>query len=96
MAVLSLSGTLEAQMKLMLTNKRGQFASLTASLEALNPMSVISRGYSAVFTDDGGLIKSVKQIKEGDRFTFRTTDGTVSGRAEEIVPMERGENNGAE
>jgi len=84
MAVLSLSGMLEQEMKLSLTNKRGQFTSLTASLEALNPMSVISRGYSAVFDEGGKVVKSVKQIKKGDLFTFRTTDGTVKGRAEEI------------
>ena len=85
MLLLSLSGRLEQEMKLSLTDKRGRFASLTASLEALNPMSVISRGYSAVFGDDGKLIKSVKQIEKGDRFTFRTTDGSVVGEAVEII-----------
>ena len=86
MAVLSLSNSLEGEMKISLTAKRGIFASLTASLEALNPMSVISRGYSAVFDGSGKLIKSVKQIEKGQRFTFRTTDGSVVGEAVEIVP----------
>lgn len=86
MAVLSLDSRLTSGMKLAITEKRAAFAGLTASLEALNPMSVISRGYSAVFGDDGKLIKSVKQINSGDSFTFRTTDGTVKGRAEEITP----------
>ncbi len=85
MALLSLSTSLEAQMKLSLTNKRAQFASLTASLEALNPMSVISRGYSAVFDGEGKLIKSTAQIKCGDRFTFRTTDGSVVGEAIDVI-----------
>ena len=88
MALLSLSGRLEQEMKLSLTNKRGQFASLTASLEALNPMSVISRGYSAVFDESGKLIKSVKQLDKGDRFTFRTVDGSVVGEAVDIVALE--------
>ncbi len=85
MALLSLSGALEAQMKLSVTNKRTQFAALTASLEALNPMSVISRGYSAVFDGEGKLIKSTAQIKSGDRFTFRTTDGRVVGEAIDVI-----------
>ena len=85
MLLVSLSGRLEQEMKLSLTGKRARFASLTASLEALNPMSVISRGYSAVFGGDGKLIRSVGQIKEGDRFTFRTTDGSVVGEAVEII-----------
>ncbi len=85
MALFSLASRLEQEMKLGLTDKRGKFASLTASLEALNPMSVISRGYSAVFDDSGKLIKSVKQLDRGDRFTFRTVDGSVIGEAVEIV-----------
>ncbi len=85
MAVLSLAGRMEQGIKLSLTNKRGRFASLTASLEALNPMSVISRGYSAVFDDSGKLVKSTKQIKKGDRFKFRTTDGSVIGEAVEVI-----------
>ena len=84
MALLSLSGELENVMKLELTSRRAKFASLTASLEALNPMSVISRGYSAVFDNTGRLVKSVRQLNRGDRFTFRTVDGSVVGEAVEI------------
>jgi len=90
MAVLSLAGRMEQGIKLSLTNKRGRFASLTASLEALNPMSVISRGYSAVFDDSGRLVKSTKQIKKGDRFKFRTTDGSVLGEAVEVITDKNG------
>ena len=85
MVLLSTSTRLEQNMKLALTEKRGKFASLTASLEALNPMSVIARGYSAVYDESGKLIKSVSQIEKGDRFTFRTTDGSVVGDVVEIV-----------
>ncbi len=85
MALFSLSTRLEQDIKLTLTDKRGKFASLTASLEALNPMSVISRGYSAVYDNSGKLIKSVRQIEKGDRFTFRTTDGNVVGDVVEII-----------
>lgn len=85
MLLLSLTSRLESDMKLSITESRSRFASLTASLEALNPMSVISRGYSAVFAPDGKLIKSTKQINTGDRFTFRTTDGSVVGQALEVL-----------
>ncbi len=85
MTLFSLSTRLEQDIKLALTDKRSRFASLTASLEALNPMSVISRGYSAVYDNSGKLIKSVSQIEKGDRFTFRTTDGSVVGDVVEIM-----------
>lgn len=86
MMLISLSGRMEQEMRLMLSEKRSAFASLTASLEALNPMSVIARGYSAVFDDSGRLIKSTNQIKKGDRFRFRTTDGDVLGEAVDVIP----------
>ena len=89
MTLLTLTKSMEQEMKLSLTAKRGKFASVTAALEALNPMSVISRGYSAVFDDSGKLIKSVKNVAKGDRFTFRTTDGSVVGEAVDIVPEEK-------
>lgn len=57
--------------------KKQQFALGTAKLEALNPMSVISRGYSAVFLGDGTLVKSVNQVSLGEEFSFKTGDGEV-------------------
>lgn len=94
MVLLSMSTRLEQDMKLALTEKRGKFASLTASLEALNPMSVIARGYSAVYDESGKLIKSVSQIEKGDRFTFRTTDGSVVGDVVDIVRDTEDKNDG--
>lgn len=90
MAIVGISSELESLIRLELTEKRAGFASLTASLEALNPMSVISRGYSAVFGESGELIKSVKQIKIGDKFSFRTVDGNVVGKACEISENKNG------
>ena len=85
MTLLSLAGRMEQEMKLTLTDKRGKFASLAASLEALSPLSVIARGYSAVFDDAGNVVKSVEQLSPGDRFTFRTVDGSVVGETVEII-----------
>ncbi len=85
MAVLSLGNQLEQNMKISLTAKRGRFASLVASLEALNPMSVISRGYCAVFDGEKGLVRSIKQIKPGDEFTVKTSDGSIIGKTIEVI-----------
>ena len=65
-------------MKYVLSTKKEAFARHTSKLEALNPMSVISRGYSAVFANDGKLIKSVDQIEIGDSVNFKTVDGSVN------------------
>ena len=76
----NVSSKLDYSLNLALNARSQRFARVTAKLEALNPMSVISRGYSAVFTDKGKLVKSVDEINVGDSFTFRTLDGTVDGR----------------
>lgn len=76
----NLSRRLEFAASSLLKRKEQQFGQATAKLEALNPMSVISRGYSAVFDTNGTLVKSVEQIEVGDMFSFRTTDGSVDGR----------------
>ncbi len=78
--ILSISERMENSVARLIDRKRQEFIKNTAKLEALNPMSVISRGYSAVFTGDGELVKSVKQVKVGDEFSFKVTDGTVTGK----------------
>ena len=83
MALDSLSKELESSLKLGIAAKRSDFAALTASLEALNPMSVISRGYAAVFIGNK-VVKSVDQLDKGERFTLRLSDGSVRGEVMEI------------
>ena len=62
-----------------LLNKKASSLGITcASLEALNPLKVISRGYSAVYTQKGKLIKSVKDVSVNDEIEFKTVDGSVS------------------
>ena len=79
MLVLSDARRMESALRLSLGELRNRFVRSTAKLEALNPMSVITRGYSAVFKEDGTLIKSVTQLAVGERFSFRTADGRVTG-----------------
>lgn len=76
--LMNLDARLENGMKYSVSLKKEAFARYTSKLEALNPMSVISRGYSAVFADDGTLIKSVDQVNTGDVVNFKTVDGSIS------------------
>lgn len=78
MQLINLDSRLEGGMKYTLSLKKEQFAWQTSKLEALNPMAVISRGYSAVFSDDGKLIKSVDTLDVGMGINFKLVDGTVS------------------
>ncbi len=68
----------------LIERKTSQMRLSTASLEALNPLKVIARGYSAVYKEDGRLIKSVKDVKPCDEITFKTVDGSVMATVKEI------------
>jgi exodeoxyribonuclease VII large subunit len=49
---------------------------LTHRLEALNPMSVLKRGYAVVTRkQDGMLVSTLKQVKAGEQIRVRVSDG---------------------
>ena len=75
---------LYTRMERILAAKRAEFQYKTAKMEALNPLAVVARGYSAVFDEKGILVKSVSQIAPGDGISFALTDGKVHARVEKI------------
>lgn len=62
----------------ILIDKRAMFEKTASKLEALNPLAVLLRGYSAVFSENGNLVKSTEDVSVGDCVTMRTSDGTIS------------------
>jgi len=82
--LMSLANETESKMTVAVGRKREKFVSLTASMEALNPMAVISRGYAAVFDGEKRVIKSVGQVRQGDRVTLCLSDGRIVGEVKEI------------
>lgn len=52
------------------------FVFLTARLDALSPLKVLSRGYAAV-SKDNGTVSSVTQAQKGDILDVSLTDGTL-------------------
>ena len=58
-----------------LEKKTALLKSGAASLSALNPMAVLSRGYGAVFAADGSVIKSAGSLSVGDTVKLTLSDG---------------------
>ncbi|MBE6699112.1 MAG: exodeoxyribonuclease VII large subunit [Ruminococcaceae bacterium] len=54
-------------------------ASVAGKLQALNPLSILSRGYATV-SRDGATVTSVKQINDNDTLDIRMADGSVRAR----------------
>lgn len=59
----------------ILEKKAALLKSGAASLSALNPMAVLSRGYGAVFAADGSVIKSAESLSVGDTVKLTLSDG---------------------
>ena len=70
--------------------KRQRFIRLTASLDAMSPLKVLSRGYSVVRSDTR-LVKSVHDVAAGDKLRISLADGTVNAA---VTGIQEEENNG--
>ena len=68
----------------ILEKKTALLKSGAASLSALNPMAVLSRGYGAVFAADGSVIKSVESLSVGDTVKLPLSDGDALCGIKEI------------
>ena len=68
----------------VLSDKKSTLSSVCAKLETLSPLSVISRGYSAVTDENGCLVKSVDQLRVGETVSFRTGGGEADAEITNI------------
>ena len=57
---------------------------VVASLSALNPLAVLSRGYALVQDGEGKVVLTVGQLSVGDRVHLRFADGSARVSVEEI------------
>ncbi len=78
MQLLMLGQKLEGSIGAKLTADRSLLAQRTASLEALSPLGILSRGYSVAAKEDGKVVKSVNDVNAGDKLSLRLADGSVA------------------
>lgn len=63
---------------------RQRFVGLTAALEAMSPLRVLTRGYSIATDDQGNCLRSVSQLSPGDAFRLRLSDGSADCRVDTV------------
>ena len=71
-----------------LSLRRQHFVGLTAKLDAMSPLKVLSRGYALTQTEDGQLIRSVKQIQPGQMAHIMLGDGALRTKILEVKENE--------
>ena len=62
----------------IIEQKQRQFVSLTAKLDAMSPLKVLTRGYAMAQTEDGAVLKSVQQTAVGDCIKITLGDGSLT------------------
>ena len=73
--------TLNLNMKMILDNKKNRFEKNVTRLELLNPLKILSRGYSVTKKDDK-MVKSKKDLKKGDKIEIVFADGSKNAVVE--------------
>ena len=60
-----------------LSQKQQRFVQNVAKLDAMSPLKVLTRGYAMAENETGDLIRSVRQVKTGEKLNVRFSDGLV-------------------
>ncbi|HEU4565438.1 MAG TPA: exodeoxyribonuclease VII large subunit [Gemmatimonadaceae bacterium] len=68
--------------------RRARLATVSARLDALSPLAVLSRGYSVARAPGGGTLSVAAQFAPGDPFDLLLRDGRVRAVTEEVHPGE--------
>ena len=69
--------------------RRSLLARDAGCLDALNPLSVLARGYSAVYKTDGTLVKSIDNVKIGDTVEFKTIGGSALCTVDDVKKTDK-------
>lgn len=74
----------------MWQKKQQQFESTVRTLEALNPLSILTRGFTVAYKDQQ-MIKSSTEVQKQDQLTLTFHDGKVVANVTNILPKNEGE-----
>lgn len=72
-----------AQQRQLEANRRRQVR-LTAALDAMSPLKVLTRGYTMAQTQQGILLRSVAQVQVGEQITLLLSDGHLQAQVEAV------------
>lgn len=78
----SIKDTLSVSVNKLIESKENRYISMAAVIGALNPLSVLSRGYSITYKDNSAVF-SADELSKGDIITVRLNEGEVTARVEE-------------
>ena len=72
-----------------MTQERQKLMGVSGRLEALSPLSVLSRGYAMAQNRQGVVVTTVQDVAEGDTLTLRLADGFVETQVTAVNPLDK-------
>lgn len=79
-----LSTRLQAAEQKTLHESKQRFVRLTAALDAMSPLKVLSRGYSMVTNEAGAVISCAADVRENETIRVSFSSGSLTARVEQI------------
>ena len=61
-----------------ISRKKQHYIAMTAKLDAMSPLKVLTRGYAMAQDETGQVVRSVKQTSAGAKLTISVSDGAIS------------------
>lgn len=85
----ALERRLQLAVRGLLQARRERFITAARSLDALSPLSVLSRGYALV-EKEGHTVQSIEEVQVNDQLRVKFTDGTAEVRVEHRILLPNG------
>ncbi len=79
-----LTNRLVSCQKQQILRKQQRYIGLTAKLDAMSPLKVLTRGYAMAQREDGSILRSVENIRPDDRVTVSLMDGEFTAHVTDI------------
>lgn len=84
-----LSERIEKAMRSILVHKQKDFVTLLSTIEALNPLKIMERGYSLVYDNENQLVKSIAHVKKADHVQIKLVDGHLDCEVKDVVESDK-------
>ena len=67
-----------------ISHNNQRYIALTAKLDAMSPLKVLTRGYAMAQTENGKVIRSVSQVHAGDQIEVSFSDGSLCATVTDV------------
>jgi len=67
-----------------INRKNQKYIGLTAKLDAMSPLKVLTRGYAVTQKEDGTILRQVRQVTAGEHIRISLSDGQVDATVTDV------------